>query len=94
MAAINAGKGAAGGPAAGAGSAAAGGGRTSTDFANIKAHGTELSDHGNDHADHGDLAAKAFAGGDDARFAGAGPDKRTAAHEAAHVVQQRTGRAR
>lgn len=55
------------------------------DFAAVKAHGT-------DHADHGKLDAKAFTGGKTVHFGGAPADSagtKLAAHEAAHVVQQK-----
>ncbi len=53
---------------------------------------SEIQAHWDEHAVQGTkaLGAKAFAQGEHVAFAGA-PDLRTAAHEAAHVVQQRSG---
>ncbi|HEX4454429.1 MAG TPA: DUF4157 domain-containing protein [Kofleriaceae bacterium] len=56
------------------------------DVSNVRAHvggGVDASAQ--------QLGAKAYATGDDVAFAGGAPDLHTAAHEAAHVVQQRSG---
>jgi Domain of unknown function (DUF4157) len=63
-------------------------------------HGKGLADHGMDLASHGaglkdhgaELGAKAYATGNDILFKSSAASPATAAHEAAHVVQQRAGR--
>jgi hypothetical protein len=84
----------------GAGSSAAGGGSKSAapNAGKIeKAFGAgadSIKTHGTDHADHGKLAAKAFTGGKTVHFGGAAADSagdKLVAHEAAHVVQQKSG---
>ncbi len=58
----------------------------SHDISNVRAHTGAGVD-----ASSKTLGARAYATGDDVAFAGGTPDLHTAAHEAAHVVQQRQG---
>ncbi len=59
----------------------------------LAGHGMDLVSHGAGLKDHGaELGAKAYSTGSDILFKSSSASPATAAHEAAHVVQQRAGR--